>query len=73
MLARLSSDTSVGKKVMGPGSWNEEQESRFKKRYLPFPQPMSKPTEPGGRVLRKRSMMGQGCDLGYHQPLKALI
>ena len=36
MLARLSSDTSEGKKVMGPGSWNEEQESRFKKRYFAY-------------------------------------
>jgi hypothetical protein len=29
-------------------------------RYLPLPQPMSRPIEPGGRVLRKRSIMGHG-------------
>lgn len=34
--------------------------SRLTERYLPLPQPMSRPTEPGGRAWRKRSMMGQG-------------
>lgn len=30
-------------------------------RFLPFPQPMSRPTDPGGRVRRNVSMIGQGC------------
>lgn len=35
-------------------------------KYLPFPQPMSRPTEPGGRDLRKRSIIGQGCGEGQY-------
>ena len=34
--------------------------SRLTVRYLPFPQPMSRPMEPAGRARRKRSTMGHG-------------
>lgn len=34
--------------------------SRFTARYLPLPQPTSRPTEPGASPCRKRSMIGQG-------------
>ena len=36
--------------------------SLFTARYLPLPQPMSRPMEPVGRDCRKRSMMGHGCE-----------
>jgi hypothetical protein len=29
-------------------------------RYFPFPQPMSRPMEPGGSEVRKRSIRGHG-------------
>ena len=32
----------------------------FTERYLPLPQPMSRPIEPLGRSRRKRSMIGHG-------------
>ena len=40
--------------------------SLFTLRYLPLPQPMSRPTEPGARSRRNASTTGQGCVVSVH-------